>query len=72
MRLSADLVSAESALGEAGSNYPRPTRDQHGFTLSSFLNAQVYKSTVDANGNVTAKGDPMWEECKNAAKRSLN
>lgn len=64
-----DLVSAESSLGDAGSNYPRADIGSAWGLLSRiYLNAEVYKSTVDANGNITAKGEPMWEECKNACE----
>jgi hypothetical protein len=64
-----DLVSAESSLGEPGSNYPRADKGSAWGLLSRlYLNAEVYKSTVDASGNVTAKGEPMWEECKKACE----
>lgn len=64
-----DLVSAESALGEAGSNYPRVDKGSAWGLLSRlYLNAQVYTNTTDANGNVTAKGTAMWQECKEACE----
>lgn len=64
-----DLVSEKSALGEAGSNYPRADKGSAWGLLSRlYLNAQVYKSTVDENGNITAKGGPKWEECKKACE----
>jgi len=60
-----DLVSDESAMGEAGSNYPRADKGSAlGLLSRLYLNARVYNSTVDENGNVTAKGDAKWEECK--------
>jgi len=63
------LTSSESALGEAGSNYPRADKGSAlGLLSRIYLNAQVYKSTVDANGKVTAKGEAKWNECKKACE----
>lgn len=63
------LSSSESALGEAGSNYPRADKGSAlGLLSRIYLNAQVYKSTVDASGKVTAKGEAKWEECKKACE----
>jgi hypothetical protein len=64
-----DLVSNESALGAAGSNYPRADKGSAWGLLSRvYLNAEVYKSSVDGSGNVTAKGAAMWRECKEACE----
>ncbi len=63
------LTSTESALGEAGSNYPRADKGSAlGLLSRIYLNAQVYKSTVDASGKVTAKGEAKWNECKKACE----
>lgn len=56
-------------LQAAGSNYPRVDKGSAWGLLSRiYLNAQVYKSTVDENGNVTAKGEEMWDECAAACE----
>ena len=63
-----DLV-ASSDMPAAGSNYPRVDKGSAWGLLSRlYLNAQVYKNTVDAKGNVTQKGPAMWEECMAACE----
>ncbi len=58
-----DLTSG-SDMPAAGSNYPRVDKGSAWGLLSRlYLNAQVYKSTVDDRGNVTQKGAAMWNEC---------
>lgn len=60
-----DISSDDSPLGEAGSDYPRADKGSAlGLLARVYLNAEIYKSTVDASGNVTAKGAPMWTECQ--------
>ncbi|MCR4824633.1 MAG: RagB/SusD family nutrient uptake outer membrane protein [Bacteroidales bacterium] len=57
-------LTASSDMPAAGSNYPRVDKGTAWGLLSRlYLNAQVYKNTVDANGNVTQKGPAMWSEC---------
>ena len=58
-----DLAS-NADMPAAGSNYPRADKGAAlGLLSRVYLNAQVYNNTVDANGNVTKKGDPKWTEC---------
>ena len=63
-----DLLSGND-LGTAGSNYPRVDKGSAlGLLSRLYLNAQVYNSTVDASGNVTAKGQAKWAECMKACE----
>lgn len=63
-----ELVGGDE-LQPAGFNYPRVDKGSAWGLLSRiYLNAQVYKSTVDENGNVTGKGEGMWEECAQACE----
>lgn len=58
-----ELVGGED-LPVAASNYPRVDKGvAFGLLSRMYLNAQVYNSTVDSNGKVTAKGDAKWTEC---------
>ena len=57
-------LSTSADMPAAGSNYPRADKGAAlGLLSRLYLNAQVYKNTVDAKGNVTAKGAAMWKEC---------
>jgi len=60
-----DITANDSPMADAGTLYPRADKGAAlGLLSRIYLNAEVYRSTVDANGNVTAKGEPMWQECK--------
>lgn len=63
-----ELIEGQD-LPAAGSNYPRADKGTAlGLLSRLYLNAQVYKSQVDAKGNVTAKGQAMWNECIKACE----
>lgn len=58
-----DLATSKD-MPAAGTNYPRVDKGSAWGLLSRlYLNAEVYNSTVDANGNVTKKGEQKWKEC---------
>jgi len=37
-----------------------------------YLNAEVYLSEVDANGNLVSKGTPKYDECKTFAQKIID
>jgi hypothetical protein len=64
-----DITSPSSPLGEGGANYPRADKGSaYGLLSRIYLNAQVYKSTVDSNGKIVDKGSAMWDKCKVACE----
>lgn len=64
-----DITSESSALGEGGSNYPRADKGSAlGLLSRLYLNAQVYNSKVDSNGNVIENGEAMWNNCKSSCE----
>lgn len=64
-----DLIGGND-LPEAGANYPRVDKGSAlGLLSRMYLNAQVYNSTVDEQGKVTAKGEAKWKECMSACEK---
>lgn len=63
-----ELVAGDE-LQPAGFNYPRVDKGSAWGLLSRiYLNAQVYNSKVDGNGNIVEKGAGMWSECAAACE----
>ena len=60
-----DLISDSSAMPAPRSNYPRADKGSAaGLLARLYLNAEVYTSVRDDQGNVTVPGTPMWNEAK--------
>lgn len=65
-----DITSADSPMAAARTNYARADKGAAwGLLARLYLNAEILNSTVDASGNVTAKGAPRWDDCMKACEQ---
>lgn len=63
-----DLVNGDE-MPAARSNYPRADKGSAWGLLSRlYLNAEIYNSKVDNDGNVISKGESRWSDCMKACE----